>query len=146
MFLVMAGVWATIYLTASPTLRQAYQQFLIWASLIFAGMFFFGLMIIVVPTREWKVVGKTRTRTRGRYGRMNVEEESETTQYVPVERPPHRMPWKFIKWSLILGGILTLFGFSYGIILHEIGYLSITLGGGFLGWGFGLLMTGGIWR
>jgi hypothetical protein len=146
-FLVMTGIWAAIYLTASPAQRQAYQQFLTWASLIFGGMLSLGIVIVVVPTREWKVVGKTRTRTRGRYGRTSFEEESETNQYVSVERPPpHRISWKLIKWSLILGGIFTLFGFSYGIILQEIGYFSITLGGGFLGWGLGLSMTGGIWR
>jgi hypothetical protein len=143
-FLVMASVWATIYLTASPIQKQAYHQFLILASLAFISPFILGFTIVVIPKRRWVADRKTVTRTRGRWGGIGGGEESVSTTYHPEEREPLYKSKRFIKWSLIVGGIFVLFGFLYGAIFPEIFcYISVVIGGFPLGWGFALIITHG---
>lgn len=142
-FLVMTSIWIAIYSNSSLTVRQAYQQFLIFASLAFIFPFVLGFTLVVMPKRRWVTVGRTVTKTRGRWGGMSGGEESVSIAQTPEERKPLYKSKRFIKWSLIIGGILALFGFSCGIIWPEICFVSIILGSAPLGWGIALVKTGG---
>lgn len=142
-FLVMTSIWVGIYSGSSLTVRQEYQQSLILSSIFFVIMFVMGFAMVVTPKRRWVAVGRTVTRTRGHWGGMNGGEKSVSTTQIPVEREPLYKSGRFIKRCIIIGGILALFGFSFGILSFVICYAATAIGGMLLGCGVALLITGG---
>jgi len=127
--LVMISIWAGILLLSRSTQLQAYKQFLNWALLIFGVAFVIGFMLTMPPKK------KSSVRIRGE---IEVEEGAEITIRAPPPPPRWRVSRRIAKWGLIIGGISTLLGLAYGIVSYEFGYLSVGLGGSFLGFGAGL--------
>ncbi len=142
-FLVMTSIWTVTYSNSSFAARLAYQWFLILASVVFTCFFVLGFALVVMPKRRWATVGRTVTRTRGRWGKVSGGEESVSVSQIPVERPPLYKSKRFVKWSLIIGSVLVLFGFPYGIMWPEICSVSVIIGGMCLGMGVALVISGG---
>jgi len=127
--LVVVGIWAWFLLSTSPVQLQAYQQFLRGALLIFFFTFIFGF-IITVPRKK-----KPRVRV---HGEIEIKEGAEIHITTPQSRH-WRFSRKVVKLVLILGSILSLFGFAYGIASFLFGYTSVALGGFIFGVGLALL-------
>ncbi len=126
--LVMAGIWAGLYLSAPVSQAQAYQQFLTWGLLFFAITFMFGIVAATPPKR------KPRVRIRD----MEVDDGAEVI--IRTNQPPRKpVSRRLAKWVLLMGAVIALFGFAYGIASVELGYVSVSLGGFALGIGVALI-------
>jgi len=116
-------------------LLSAHQQFLKWGIIIFGPVFIVSFLI-TVPRKG---------RPRVRIGDMEVEAGAEI--HIRTRGLNHlRVSRKTSKWISILGCIVTLVGFAFGVLSYELGYIFVIIGGALLGGGLGLYTFRPYWH
>jgi hypothetical protein len=69
--------------------------------------------------------------------KIHYEGPSAEIHIKPHER--RRISRRVVKWVLISGAVVTLFGIASGVISQDLGFCTIGIGGMILGVGVGLL-------
>jgi len=132
LFIILAGagIWASLLLTASPAQIAAYRNFLIISPIIFFSALLLGA-VATKPKPSRAVIG----------GPIIVEGGADVNVRIRA-RGPKAVSRKVMKIVLIIGFVVTLLGFTFGIWpeWHYVGYATVGIGGTILGVGLGLLI------